>query len=247
MQKSDTIGKLAEALSQAQSEFTCAIKDTENPYFKAKYADITSVFDACRQQLAKHGLSVCQPLTFTEEGKPIVETILMHTSGEWISGQLLLNPVKLDPQGTGSAITYGRRFSLESMLGIAREEADDDGNAASQPATGVLPPPPKAVEGGAKSAPPPPEDEDALREHLFTLTKKIARETGMVEEAWPGILHDLTMNKEGKFGKTKLSELPLDLIKKDGTHWSPLKAAVSKAEVALARIYKENEEGSTLG
>ena len=107
--------------------------------------------------------------------------------------------------------------------------------------------PPASAAAGGQSLPPHPhspsapkgDDEDALREHLFTLVKQLAKEIGGDEKGWPGILHDLTMNKEGKFGKTKLSELTIDLIKKDGTHWSPLKAAISKAEAELERIAKE--------
>ena len=128
MNKSETIGALAGALSKAQAEIRGAIKDTANPFFKSKYADLSSVWEACREQLTKNGLSVVQT-NKAGDGRVIVETILMHTSGEWISGELDMKPVKDDPQGVGSAITYARRYALAAIVGVAPE--DDDGNAAS--------------------------------------------------------------------------------------------------------------------
>lgn len=127
MTKSETIGNLAKALSQAQAEIKGAVKDSNNPFFKMSYADLASVWDACREPLTKHGLSVIQTLDVVEHGV-IVETTLAHESGEWIMGRLLLNPTKNDPQGIGSAITYGRRYSLAAIVGVCPE--DDDGEAA---------------------------------------------------------------------------------------------------------------------
>lgn len=128
MNKSETIGALAGALSKAQAEIRGAVKDTANPFFKSKYADLSSVWEACREPLAKNGLSIVQT-NRAGDGRVIVETLLMHASGEWISGELDMRPVKDDPQGVGSAITYARRYSLAAMVGVAPE--DDDGNAAS--------------------------------------------------------------------------------------------------------------------
>ncbi len=128
MNKSDSIAALAVALSKAQGEMTTAKKDADNPYFKSKYADLASVWEACRAPLAKYGLSVCQMPEYVD-GYVFVQTILMHASGEWISSELRLKPVKDDPQGMGSAITYARRYALSAAVGIAPE--DDDGNQAS--------------------------------------------------------------------------------------------------------------------
>ena len=128
MNKSESIAKLAEALSKAQGAMRNAIKDSNNPYFKSKYADLASVSDACRTELASNGLAVSQ-LPETRDGQVVVTYILMHTSGEWISGELQMNPVKSDPQGIGSAITYARRYTLAAITGVATE--DDDGNAAA--------------------------------------------------------------------------------------------------------------------
>lgn len=132
MNKSESISKLAEALSKAQGAIKNALKDSSNPYFKSKYADLASVWDACRAELSANSLSVVQvpEVIESEAGTKInVHTLLMHSSGEWIDGELKMAPVKDDPQGIGSAITYARRYALSAFVGIAPE--DDDGNAAS--------------------------------------------------------------------------------------------------------------------
>lgn len=125
---SETIAELADALSKAQGEMDGAKKDAVNPHFRSKYADLESVWDACREPLSKHGLSVLQPVSGS--GKQVcVTTMLTHKSGQWIASDLYLTAVQDNPQAVGSAITYGRRYGLSSMVGIAPE--DDDGNAGS--------------------------------------------------------------------------------------------------------------------
>lgn len=124
MTKSEQINELAAALSKAQGMMKPALKDTDNPFYKHKYADLSSCWDACRDALSANGLSIVQ---IPEEGG--VTSILMHTSGQWMSGHLPMVPTKNDPQGVGSAITYARRYALCGFAGIAPE--DDDGNAAS--------------------------------------------------------------------------------------------------------------------
>ena len=127
---SEQIGKLTEALSKAQGEIKAAVKDSSNPFFKSSYADLASVWDACRKPLSSNGLAVVQTTELTEKGIILV-TMLAHSSGEWMSGTLPVRPVKDDPQGMGSAITYMRRYALAAIAGVAPEEHDDDGNAAS--------------------------------------------------------------------------------------------------------------------
>lgn len=133
MTHSEQINEIAAALSKAQAVIVGAVKDKTNPHFKQAYADLASVWDACRKPLTDHGLSVVQTAA-TEEGKVGVTTILMHASGQWIQDTLLMRPTKDDPQGVGSCITYARRYALAAIVGVAPE--DDDGNAASvkQPA-----------------------------------------------------------------------------------------------------------------
>ncbi|MBV6343128.1 ERF family protein [Candidatus Magnetobacterium casense] len=129
MEKSATIAELAKALCKAQATMQKAIKGSVNPHFKSKYADLESIWDACREALISNGLAVVQTNAPWSDGV-VIETTLLHTSGEYITGSLVLRPVKNDPQGVGSAITYGRRYGLASMVGICAED-DDDANAAS--------------------------------------------------------------------------------------------------------------------
>ena len=123
---SPTIGKLAEALAKAQAEMEGAAKDSTNPHFRLKYADLASVRDACRP-LAKFGIAHLQP-TRADGPHVTVTTLLLHSSGEWIAEDLTLTAGQNTPQAVGSAITYGRRYGLAAMVGIAPE--DDDGEAA---------------------------------------------------------------------------------------------------------------------
>lgn len=132
MNKSESITKLVAALVKVQSHLKGAHKGSKNPYFNSSYADLTSVWQACRDPLADNGLAVVQTTDLVDGAAACyLETTLVHTSGEWVSGRLLLNPVKHDPQGFGSAITYARRYALAAIVGICPE--DDDGNAASEP------------------------------------------------------------------------------------------------------------------
>jgi hypothetical protein len=128
MRRSDTIAALSSALSKAQGAIKAAAKDAENPHFKSRYADLASVWDACRDPLAKNELAVIQ-LPSTSDSKVHIVTLLTHSSGEWIEETLVLTPGADTPQGVGSAITYGRRYGLSAMVGVAPDD-DDDGEAA---------------------------------------------------------------------------------------------------------------------
>lgn len=126
---SPTIGKLAEALAKAQGSMTTAKKDSDNPFFGSRYADLAACWEVCREPLARNGLAIIQTTTPTTDGTVRVVSTLAHTSGEWIRGELAVKPVKADPQGIGSALTYARRYGLCSLVGIVADE-DDDGEAA---------------------------------------------------------------------------------------------------------------------
>ena len=131
MNASEDIKELAAALAKAQGRMDGAKKDSTNPHLKRKYADLASVWDACRVALSENGLSVTQ----LPSGGPetvSVTTRLMHTSGQWIESELTLKPTQETPQGLGSAITYARRYALMAIVGVCAD--DDDGAAAS---TGV--------------------------------------------------------------------------------------------------------------
>lgn len=129
MQKSDSIKELATALAKAQAEIKGAVKDATNPHFRSKYADLSSVVEAIRMPLAKHQLAYVQLTIPSDKNEVQVETILMHASGEWVSGIIAVPVAKNDAQGFGSALTYARRYGLSAAVGVAPE--DDDGNAAA--------------------------------------------------------------------------------------------------------------------
>jgi hypothetical protein len=127
MEQSAEIGALAEALAKAQGKITGALKDSANPFFKSKYADLASVWDACREQLAANGLAVVQ-VNGNEAERVTVTTTLIHSSGQWMRGSCSAKPAKDDAQGIGSVITYLRRYGLAAIVGVA--QVDDDGEAA---------------------------------------------------------------------------------------------------------------------
>lgn len=129
LQMSSNINELATALAKAQGSIKGASKDSANPFFKSKYADLAAVWDACRDALSANNLAVVQTTSGEDVEKVTVITTLIHSSGQWMRGSLVMRPVKNDPQGIGSVITYARRYALAAMVGVAPE--DDDGNAAS--------------------------------------------------------------------------------------------------------------------
>jgi len=130
MQTSETIGKISEALAKAQGEMKPAVFDATNPHFRSRYATLASIMSASREALSKNNLAVVQG-TSVEADRVIISTMLVHSSGEWIKDQLSMNIVKDSPQAVGSAITYGRRYSLASMVGIVADQDDDAEGAES--------------------------------------------------------------------------------------------------------------------
>lgn len=140
MDKSESIKALACALSNAQAEMDGATKGSNNPFFKSKYADLSSVIQAIKEPFTNHGLSYSQ-FPIESGGRIGIETILMHSSGEWLCQSFTVNLTKQDAQAAGSAITYCRRYGLQSIAGIPSE--DDDGNHATkttkQPTKASLP------------------------------------------------------------------------------------------------------------
>lgn len=126
---SNEIGKeLAAALVALGAEIENVTKDRANPFYKSTYATLGAIIDASRPLLAKHGLVVSQTTGVTD-GTLLVRTMVIHKSGQFIDGFYPLKPVKDDPQGYGSAMTYARRYCMAAILGITQE--DDDGNHAS--------------------------------------------------------------------------------------------------------------------
>lgn len=126
---SDSTAKLDAALAKAQSEIQSANKDKVNPAFKSKYADLSAVWEACRESLTKNGISVSQWPVHSEDNRLHLVTRLA-CAGEWMMCEFSIPADKQNAHGYGSAITYAKRFALAAAVGIVADE-DDDGNAAS--------------------------------------------------------------------------------------------------------------------
>lgn len=123
MKYSPTIKAISTALLSAQKTIGAAKKGSTNPFFHSNYADLGSVMEACKEALNDNGITCLQPVE-----DMTVETVLLHESGEWISGSTPIVLSKQDPQALGSAISYARRYGLQSMLFIPAE--DDDAEKA---------------------------------------------------------------------------------------------------------------------
>lgn len=188
--------KLNEALAKAQLVMTAAKKDAVNPHFKSSYADLASIIEACRKPLAENGLAIAQVVTTDAKGVTVT-TRLLHVSGECIEAPCWMPVAQQTPQAYGSAITYGRRYSLAAMVGVAAE--DDDGNASS---ISKNVPPPAGVEKLRQQVskpvqaqfgePPPHTDDDAP--YAPADAKQRTHE-------------DITMGKFGNGAGKRLSEL----------------------------------------
>ncbi len=146
--QSDNINEIAIALAKVQAQLSFATKDSSNPFFKSKYADLAEVWSTCQPLLANNEIAVVQQMRtieapfeekeFDRDGKikseirgsikNLLVTTLIHSSGQWLKSEVELKLTKNDPQGLGSAITYMRRYSLCAMVGVI--QSDDDGEAA---------------------------------------------------------------------------------------------------------------------
>jgi hypothetical protein len=131
MEKSETIGKLIGALAKVQMLVPTALKDSDNPYFKSKYADLAAYGAVAFPLLGKNELAVVQIPGPCADKEMSLYTLLGHSSGEWIGGESRIPLSKIDAQAYGSANTYARRYALGSFIGILTD--DDDGNAAARP------------------------------------------------------------------------------------------------------------------
>jgi hypothetical protein len=128
LSQSTELDQLATALAIAQGSIQGAVKDRTNPAFQSSYADLASVWDACRAALSSNGLSVSQHPGRLEDGSATVTTILLHKSGQHIASVCAALPRDQSPAAVGSVVTYLRRYALAAAVGVAPE--DDDGQAA---------------------------------------------------------------------------------------------------------------------
>jgi hypothetical protein len=157
--------QLIQALIKAQGEFPAVVKDSTNPHFKNRYADLDTVCSTVNPVLRANGLIVVQ----TAEGDGL-RTTLWHESGESITGIQTLHPAKLDPQGFHGAMTYSRRYQILGLLGISSSD-DDDGNTASKKPESKL-----APTRHAEDADPEKMTVEQLRDYLSQLPEGVFKE-----------------------------------------------------------------------
>lgn len=120
------LSELFTALAKAQAVMVDAKTDSKNPFFKSKYADLSSVVKASRKPLTENGLAVTQFIR-DKEGKAFLFTRLGHTSGQWLDSFIRIQPPKEDIQSLGSYLTYLRRYSYAAIVGVVASDEDDDG------------------------------------------------------------------------------------------------------------------------
>ena len=154
MTSSETTATLCAALVAAQGALKPIAKDGKNPAFRSRYATLDGIMETVRPALAAHGLAVVQGVVHPETGEGgrlvgiMVETRLVHTSGEWLASVMPVPVAKGDAHGLGSALSYGRRYGISALLALSTDE-DDDGNAAAKA------PPAKPQAKPAPAAPAP--------------------------------------------------------------------------------------------
>lgn len=127
---SQSLDKLYAALAKAQLDMLPAKTSSSNPYFKSKYADLASIVKASRGALATNGLAVIQRIVRNGSAGMTLLTRLCHASGQWIESSMTVNPPKQDIQSLGSYLTYLRRYTYSSIVGVVASEEDDDAEAA---------------------------------------------------------------------------------------------------------------------
>ncbi len=227
MQKSESIVELAKALNKFQTNMGIVVFDANNPFFKSRYASLSNIVSSSKIILSDCGLAISQ-LVENEGG---VTTILMHTSGQWLSSTLTLKSVKDDPQGHGSAITYARRYAYASILGIVSDE-DDDGNSSTMPQKQAEMPQGDTKKGktNTSSAKEP--------EHIKTDLEKPTDDDTITNEQGTALLMMLAKNLYTKqdlleyaffeFEIDKLSKICNKHLPKIKEHFSKKKAEVAK-------------------
>ena len=129
MKTSTTITAVAKSLAAASASLRNPGQDATNPHFRSKYTSLVGLIDSLRAPLAAQGIIVLQPVSSPVAGRVRVETVLLHSSGEWMSSTADL-PSGATAQSFGAAVAYLRRYALQSMLGVSGDaDADDDGEA----------------------------------------------------------------------------------------------------------------------
>ena len=211
MRTSESVQVISEAIVDFQSEMEAVKKGASNPFFKSKYADLPSIIEAIKPVAANQGIAILQEIINEADGILICNSRIIHTSGEWIEGECPVHYEKATPQGYGSAVTYARRYGLQSILGLSA--ADDDGNQAEKDAAKKKPK--KGTRTPVKPAPAekpetPKVSKDTLAQVSFI--KKVALEVGMgAEEIALTALKDWSKYEGKNDGKTYMIKSISDL------------------------------------
>lgn len=198
MQFSNETDKLMPAVVKAWAEIEAAVKNSTNPHLKNHYADLASLMDAIKKPMTDNNLAVFQPVAEMTGDMPgaVVETYIMHSSGQWMMSSFSMASVDRKPQAVGATITYCRRYALGAMLGMVSEE-DDDGNSGSavtEPRGGR--PRPQATQARTQSAPPqnaqqsapaPTSDTDIARDLRNKLIEITGSDLATVKQYFKGV------------------------------------------------------------
>lgn len=197
MTTSEVFNELASAMAKAQGVMKPAMKESLNPAFHSKYADMASVWAACREALSANGLTVWQDVTNTEHGVAVV-TRVVHTSGQWVEfGPLTVPLSKHDAHGVGSATSYAKRYALSAAVGVVASDEDDDATQGQGRQS-------KAQPNRSPQQPPPPRPtpnsspaRSAIREPQARATGPVAVQPGLANElpAQPEFITDIQRRK----------------------------------------------------
>jgi len=184
---SDALSNIAAALCKVQATVSPALKEAKNSHLGNKYADLGSVWDACRDALIENQVAVIQMPTTDEPGYIGLTTRLLHSSGEWVEGHFRVPALDVKSktetaQAVGSALTYMRRYSLAAALGITQE--DDDGHAATQSRQPQAQPAQQARQQASRPAPAqtatqrPAESQARASGEVIAINKKLGEDFG---------------------------------------------------------------------
>ena len=215
MTHSEQLNELAAALAKAQAKIEGAKKDADNPFFRSKYADLASVWDACRKQLTDNGLSVVQS-PYTEGEKIGVSTLLLHVSGQWILSEVNAQAKDLSPQAVGSVISYMRRYALSAMAGVP--QIDDDAEAAEGRTDGKPDPKPQRMKDAGL---------DAQQAAGPVTIKSVDKRDGTSKQGKPYVAYTITLSNGVKCGTldAKLANTAIEF----GKNGTPVEAVTERS------------------
>lgn len=232
IEKSENITNLASALLKAQKDIGIAIKDAKNPYFKSSYADLKTVIDAVKEPLNNHGIAFLQMVNTNGGDMPVIETMLLHESGQYLLSNTPVFCAKPnDPQAFGSGVTYSKRYALQAILGLPT--ADDDAEGAMNRTNG------KPKQQAAKAPEP----------SVSTKSTHLSGQSFITSKQSPQIiLEDVTPVLEKAyeaFQQDFMAELPKGSIFSFQKWQQELKYAYKALSPAKKQVWKWDEEHVT--